>query len=80
MPASVIFGGFQPAEVAPWTQLSPPYYWSVVDDYVLADRHLPDGTRQHLVQGHAAPGLIVCNAQVFGAADFPDELALARQP
>lgn len=52
-----------------WERVAPPYYWAEIDDYVIADRHLPDGTRQHMVRGTVEPGRVVRNAQIIGHAE-----------
>jgi len=54
-----------------WERVSPPLPWAAADALVVADRHLPDGTRQHMVRGSAVPGLVVANAQVIGEDDTP---------
>ena len=36
---------------------------------IIADRHLPDGTRQHLVKGSVHKGTVVANAQIIGEDD-----------
>lgn len=56
----------------PWTRVEPPLYWPQIGDFVIADRHLPDGTRQHMVRGHVEHGRVVNNAQILGAADCQD--------
>lgn len=54
----------------PWDKLDPPVWWEAIKDFVIADRHLPDGTRQHMVRGNVAPGLVVNNAQVIVEDDL----------
>lgn len=66
--------------VMAWERVVPPVFWKEFGGYVVADRHLPDGTRQHMVQGHVEPGLVVANAQVVGEEDcvgavFSDKLS-----
>lgn len=58
---------FDESEVQPWTYLPDPYFWPAHGVTVIADRHLPDGTRQMKVQEAVPPGLVVCNAQIIGA-------------
>lgn len=53
----------------PWQRVEPPYYWDAIDDFIIADRYLPDGTRQHLVLGTVRAGRVVRNAQIIGLAD-----------
>lgn len=73
-------------ETTPWERVDPPLWWGAAQSHVVADRHLPSGTRQHMVQGHAAPGLVIANAQVFGEddlvnplfSDTPSHLSAAR--
>lgn len=55
----------------PWSRVEPPLWWPVAGRYIIGDRHLPDGTRQHLVLGPVATGTVVANAQVIGADDVP---------
>jgi len=62
---------FEPADVMPWERADPPLWWPALKDLVIADHHLPDGTRQHMVRGHVEPGLVVSNAQVIGEANCP---------
>lgn len=54
-----------------WERVTPPLWWPAAQQYVVADRHLPDGTRQHMVKGHVEPGLVIANAQVIGVDDVP---------
>lgn len=56
---------------AKWEQVTPPISWPAANAVVVADRHLPDGTRQHMVHGSVQPGLVVANAQVIGKDDVP---------
>lgn len=55
-------------EDLPWLRVTPPLWWAAANAFIVGDRHLPDGTRQHLVQGFVAPGLVVSNAQVISDA------------
>lgn len=55
-----------------WERISPPLWWERVQRHLVADRHLPDGTRQHLVEGSVKPGTFAANAQIFGEEDLPD--------
>lgn len=55
-----------------WERITPPVHWNAFDRYIIADRHLPDGTRQHMVKGHVEAGLVVDNAMVIGEDDVPD--------
>lgn len=59
-------------DAMPWERVVPPLWWPKAGMYVVADRHLPDGTRQHMVQGSVAPGLVIANAEVVGEADVVD--------
>lgn len=56
----------------PWERVDPPIFWPQYGNYIVADRHLPDGTRQHMVQGHVKPGRVLNNAQIIGEADCPE--------
>lgn len=58
--------------VMKWQCVNPPIKWTAVEAVIVADRHLPDGTRQHMVRGSVAPGRVVNNAQVIGEDDVPD--------
>ena len=58
------------SDAPPWQVLSPAYAWKEHNLLVLADRHLLDGTRQHLVAGSVPPGLQLSNAQIFGYDDL----------
>lgn len=53
----------------PFAAMDPPYWWAEAGRHVLADRHLPNGRRQLIVSGHCVDGLVIANADVFGAAD-----------
>lgn len=57
--------------VMKWERVIPPIPWPEAEALIVADRHLPDGTRQHMVRGSVHPGLVVANAQVIGQADAP---------
>ncbi len=59
------------SDVMNWEYFDEPVFWEKIDDYVIADRHLPDGTRQHMVRGHVEPGRVVANAQIIGQDDAP---------
>lgn len=63
-------GSYNPDDVQPWTRLEPPFFWALLGDEVIADRHLPDGVRQHLVRGTVQPGKVLANAQILGQADL----------
>lgn len=54
-----------------WARISPPYFWEQAQLHVVGDRHLDDGTRQHLVLEEVQPGLVINNAQVFSEKEFP---------
>jgi len=55
-----------------WQRVIPPLPWKAAQALVVADRHLPDGTRQHMVRGSVPAGRVVDNAQVIGEDDVPD--------
>lgn len=61
-------------EVVAWERVAPPVFWKAMGRHVVADRHLPNGTRQHMVTGHVEEGLVVSGAQVFGEDDCHDAL------
>lgn len=50
----------------PWKVFLSPVPWAGTKWSVLADRHLPDGTRQHIVDGEVEPGQMFANAMLFG--------------
>lgn len=52
-----------------WQQVDPPIWWAAAGRYVVADRHLSDGTRQHMVAGSIRHGTVIANAQIVGQAD-----------
>lgn len=58
-------------ECMKWERVLPPLWWPAAKAMVVSDRHLPDGTRQHMVHGSVKPGLVVANAQVIGQDDVP---------
>ncbi len=53
-----------------WERVDPPLWWPAAGRYVVADRHLDDGRRQHMVQGTVSPGVVVSNADVLGEQDL----------
>ena len=53
----------------PWERVVPPLWWPSAGLWVVADRHLPDGTRQHMVRGVVGPDLVIANAQIVGDQD-----------
>lgn len=57
--------------VMKWQRVEPPLWWPQAQRFIVADRTLPDGTRQHMVPGSVSAPLIVSNAEVLGAEDFP---------
>lgn len=63
---------FAESDVLPWERVIPPMWWAEASRNIVADRHLPDGTRQHMVEGHVPSGTVVANAQVIGSLDVPD--------
>lgn len=63
-----------------WERVVPPVWWVAAGRHIVADRHLPDGQRQHMVSGRVEPGLVIANAQVVGeagavGAEFSDSLS-----
>lgn len=55
--------------VMKWQRAKGPIYWPEAGLWVVADRHLPCGTREHVVQGSVPKGLVVGNANVIGEDD-----------
>lgn len=59
-------------DVMAWERVHPPIWWSAAGRNVVADRHLPDGTRQHMVEGSVPAGTVIANAKVIGADDVAE--------
>lgn len=57
--------------VMKWQRVNPPLQWDAAKAVIVADRHLPDGTRQHMVRGSVPDGILIANAQVIGQDDAP---------
>lgn len=55
--------------VMKWQRSQEPIYWPKAGLWVVADRHLPCGTREHMVQGSVSKGLVIGNANVIGEDD-----------
>lgn len=55
-----------------WERVDPPVFWPKANAEIIADRHLPDGTRQHMIRGKTPAVRIVDNAEVVGQDDAPD--------
>lgn len=51
-------------DVQEWARLASPVLWRGF--WIVADRHLPDGIRQHLVRGEVPDGFVVNNAHIIG--------------
>lgn len=47
-----------------WERVEPPLFWSAAQMHVIADRFLPDGTRQHMVDQPVPPDTFIGNAQL----------------
>lgn len=58
--------GYNLGEEIEWELLEPAPWKGYT---IVADRHLPDGTRQHLVKGSVPEGTVVGNAQIIGEGD-----------
>lgn len=56
-----------------WQRVVPAIAWKPYGLTVVADRHLPDGTRQHLVREEVPVGCVVANAQVICERCVPTE-------
>jgi hypothetical protein len=65
--------------VMDWIIFDPPYFWKKIGRNVLADRYLPDGTRQHVVEGYIPPNTIINNAQIFGEDVLNERLRTHEQ-
>lgn len=59
-------------DVMKWEKVDPPLFWKEKGLHIVADRHLPDGTRQHMVMERVPPGLIVSNAEIIYQGDATD--------
>lgn len=53
-----------------WQRVVPPIWWAAADRFIVADRHLPDGTRQHMVGGGVEQGTVIASAQIVGQDDM----------
>ncbi len=62
-----------------WQRVEPPLWWAAAKRHVVADRHLSNGLRQHMVSGTVAPETFVANAQVIGADDIQNA-EFSREP
>ncbi len=60
------------SDVMKWHRCVPQIPWKLANALIIADRHLPNGVRQHMVKGSAQAGLVVANAQVIGQDDVPE--------
>lgn len=58
--------------VMKWERVTPPLWWPAADAHIVADRFLPNGTRQHMVTGHVQSLRIISNAEIIGEADMPN--------
>lgn len=52
-----------------WQRVVPALFWPAANAMIVADRHLPCGTRQHMVQGKVPYGAVIDGAQVIGEDD-----------
>lgn len=52
-----------------WERLEVPLWWPEAGRFVIGDRHLADGRRQHLVMGTVPAGTAIAEADVIGADD-----------
>ena len=58
-----------------WQRVIPKLYWEKANAYIVADRFMNDGTRQHMIQGSVTKGTVIANAEVIGEADGEYEFA-----
>ena len=56
--------GFGVDEVREWEYFAHPFLWQGYE--VIADRHLPNGVRQHKVKGYVPENTFVRNAHIVG--------------
>lgn len=66
---AIEFGG---DGIMKWQRVIPPIIWPQAQVTIVADRHLPDGTRQHMVAGGRPTLRIVADAQLIGRDEVPD--------
>lgn len=55
-----------------WQRVIPPIDWPKAQVTIIADRHLPDGTRQHMVADSVPLTRVIANAQLIGQDEVPD--------
>jgi len=58
---------FNPEGVMEWEFLDTPIYAEGLNDWVIADRYLPSGIRQHVMKGEVPKGTVWQNAEIFGS-------------
>lgn len=54
-----------------WFRVEPAYWWTDAKLFVIGDRYVADGRRQHLVQGSVLENTVIGNADVFGDVEHP---------
>lgn len=52
--------------VMKWERVERPLWWPAARAHIVADRHLPDGTRQHMLDVDVQVGAVLCGAQLVG--------------
>ena len=62
-----------------WQRVVPPIWWAAAGRFVVADRHRPDGMRQHMVAGSVERGTVIANAQIVGQSDVKNAEFSATQ-
>jgi hypothetical protein len=58
-----------------WQRVVHKLYRKQTKAYIVADRHLPNGVRQHMTEGTVPSGTIISNAEVIGESDGKHEFA-----
>lgn len=58
-------------DVREWSRFDSPTLWR--GWWVVGDRHLPDGTRQHLVRGEVPDELVINNAHIIGEKNINEQ-------
>ena len=56
-----------PENVMEWEILDTSIYAEGFNDWIVADRHLPNGIRQHVIKGKVPEVRVWHNAEIFGS-------------
>lgn len=71
---------FQDNGVMKWMRVEPPLWWPRAGKFIVADRHLPDGTRQHMVAGKMPDGCVIANAEILGEDSLKEPVLFSTTP